>query len=80
MNNYQDILQPILSNFATATTFTNQIGDIFGENNDYSLLQQSWLDGTFSLPTVTIVSSSQINNARGGTVVLLQQFIYLKNY
>lgn len=80
MDNYLDLLKSILGSFASSSSFTNQMGEILGENNDYSLLQQAWLEGTFTLPTVTIVSSSQINSAMGGTAVLTKLFICLKNY
>ena len=59
-------LQTLLKKFARSNEFSRQIAQVFGEGNDYILLQQLWLDENITVPTMEIISSSQINGANGG--------------
>jgi len=81
MTSYKYFLQPILESFASSPLFTIQMGEIFGTDNDYNLLQQSWLEANFTLPIVKIVNSYQIKGALGAyakkydTIYLSQELL-----
>ena len=81
MSNYINYISDVLADFATSNTFLTEISDLFGYTNDYTALQKSWLEGNFILPTIEIVSSSQINDANGAyskdekTIYLSQQLL-----
>jgi ELWxxDGT repeat protein len=68
MNNYLDLLQPILANFSFSDDFSEMIESIFGSQSPEAieLLRQEWSAGTWALPTVEVVSGAALNGAVGG--------------
>ena len=54
------LLQGVLAEFASSVNFLQQITQVFGEGHDYISLQESWLDGNITAPTIEIISLSAI--------------------
>ncbi|MEA5621335.1 hypothetical protein VB711_26385, partial [Cronbergia sp. UHCC 0137] len=68
MNNYLELLQPILASFSLANNFETIIASIFGSQSPekINLLRQEWFTKTWTLPTIEVVAGSALNGAVGG--------------
>ena len=79
--NYRNILLPILSKFAISDSFSSQMSQVFGENHDFTWLQEQWLSEIWFLPNIEIVSSLDIKGANGAytsqteTIYLSQELL-----
>ncbi|NES81638.1 MAG: hypothetical protein F6K10_09665 [Moorea sp. SIO2B7] len=74
-------LEPIFSSFAQQTDFLTQMESVFGTEADFSQLQQDWIVGNITLPTIEVIESSVINHAQGAysadtNTIYLSQALY----
>ncbi|MDJ0650505.1 MAG: right-handed parallel beta-helix repeat-containing protein [Xenococcaceae cyanobacterium MO_188.B19] len=75
------LVKDLLQQFANENDYTDKIKLAFGENTDGSELKASWQAGTFTFPSIQVVSASEINAANGAyaretnEIYLAQEFL-----